>query len=100
MTTATSTTLATCIAPTSVTYTVTGCDTVDNSRHTNTYVFNNEIIIVRSHFDETHSLVDKVKALAKERYHAKNLATDRKKCYNIDDNTAVLDSTKERTIAT
>lgn len=94
------TTSALYIDSTLAAYAKTGRGTVDNLQHTNTYTINNEIIIVHNHFDETYSLVDRVKALARERYHAKNLATDRKKCYNIDDNTAVLDSNKERTVTT
>lgn len=71
---------------------------MDNPKHISIYTKNDEIYIVQNHFDESCSLLDRIKCLARERYCKKNLATEQKECYNEDDNTAVLDSNEERTV--
>lgn len=87
------------IDPALVAYAKTGCGSMDNLKQTNIYTKDNEIIVVRSHFNGSSSLLDTIKSLAWEQYHKKNLATPEKECYNGNDNTAVLDSNEERTVS-
>lgn len=97
MTVTTSTPSVALIDPALVAYARTGCGSMDKPKHISLYSKNDEIYVVQSHFDESSSLLDRIKILTRELYHKKNLATEQEECYNEDDNTAVLDSNEERT---
>ena len=70
---------------------------ISNRKSTNTYQKNDKTIVVKSIFNGSQSVMDKLKNLTKENFQ---LAASLKECYKTDDNTTVLnDANTERTVS-